>query len=127
MKCGYYSIRCYSFCHWFSGYRTYKYKTFFYRCLFHRRVLCFTFISQVDSPEQSCYGLMSDALNMSQNTLPRFERNPHFLGYNISTQLIFSSVQFIIFILADDLTSQNSSIFQRSNYLTSQYLSCLRQ
>lgn len=47
-------------------------------------------------------GLTSHTLNMSQNTVQRSDRNPHFLRYNISTQLICSSMQFIIFILADD-------------------------
>lgn len=51
---------------------------------------------------QSSNGLTSYTLNMGQNTVQRSDRNPHFLRYNISTQLICSSVQFIIFILADD-------------------------
>lgn len=51
---------------------------------------------------QSCNGLTEDTLNMSQNTAQHSDRNPHFLQCNISAQLICSSVQFIIFILADD-------------------------
>lgn len=48
---------------------------------------------------QSCNGLTSDTLNMSQNTAQHSDRNPHFPQCNISAQLICSSVQFIIFIL----------------------------
>lgn len=57
-------------------------------------------ISMAD--HQSSNGVTSEPLNMSQNTVLRSDRNPHFWIYNLSTQLIRSSMQFIISILADD-------------------------